>query len=746
MCQSLQNLKSIMITEKISKKPLTTEEYWDCWKLDTKNGRQRWFFDFPTWVQTEEEKEQFLCEMTESFFFDSSKNPNSADRVLRYLQEKINPECSIQKDDPVDQALTKGFEFYSRLQVEDGNWAGDYGGPHFLTPGLVIVSYIIGHELRPEQKAMIKKYMLNHQNKEGGWGLHLEDHATMFGTVMQYVSLRILGLSADHPAMSKARAFIQKHGGATGIPPWGKFYLSILNLYDWKGNNSIFPELWVLPRKWPFHPGNYWNHARMVYLPMTYCFSKKVKIEPNELIREIRDEIYIEPYDQINWSKARNACAEVDIFKPATKLFKNFMHFANAYEKIAPKYFRKKSDQFVEAYIDAEDEHTNYINIGPVNKVLNALCVWYKEGPDSEKLQKHMERFDDYLWLAEDGMKMNGYNGSQLWDTAFAAQAVIEAGKEKDFPEMVNKIYNYLDVCQVQEDVRDRKKFFRTISKHGWPFSTRDHGWPITDCTAEGVKTTILLNRTTVIDSPNITPDRLPKAIDFLLEMQNPDGSWASYETKRGPKWMEMLNPSQIFGDIMVEVGYAECSSASIQGLQKFTSEYNYRKTEIEEAIRKGKNFIKEIQREDGSWYGSWAVCFTYGTWFGVDGLINCGEDVNSPSIQKAVQFLLSKQNENGSWGEEFRSCVERKYYNIEEGHVVNTAWALLTLLKAECKDTIAIDKAVKFILSKQDAKGDWPQEQISGVFNGNCMITYTSYRNVFPLWALGRYHQYKSK
>jgi len=34
---------------------------------------------------------------------------------------------------------------------------------------------------------------------------------------------------------------------------------------------------------------------------------------------------------------------------------------------------------------------------------------------------------------------------------------------------------------------------------------------------------------------------------------------------------------------------------------------------------------------------------------------------------------------------------------------------------------------------------GDWPQEGISGVFNRGCGITYTAYRNVFPIWALGR-------
>jgi len=30
--------------------------------------------------------------------------------------------------------------------------------------------------------------------------------------------------------------------------------------------------------------------------------------------------------------------------------------------------------------------------------------------------------------------------------------------------------------------------WYRHISKGAWPFSTRDHGWPISDCSAEGLK------------------------------------------------------------------------------------------------------------------------------------------------------------------------------------------------------------------------------------------------------------------
>lgn len=34
----------------------------------------------------------------------------------------------------------------------------------------------------------------------------------------------------------------------------------------------------------------------------------------------------------------------------------------------------------------------------------------------------------------------------------------------------------------------NRKQYFRHVSKGGWPFSTSAHGWPISDCTAEGLK------------------------------------------------------------------------------------------------------------------------------------------------------------------------------------------------------------------------------------------------------------------
>jgi squalene cyclase len=64
--------------------------------------------------------------------------------------------------------------------------------------------------------------------------------------------------------------------------------------------------------------------------------------------------------------------------------------------------------------------------IGPVNKVLNMLCTYHHHGGDTScvSFQKHLLRVSDYLWVSEDGMKMQGYNGSQGWDASFAMQAL----------------------------------------------------------------------------------------------------------------------------------------------------------------------------------------------------------------------------------------------------------------------------------------------------------------------------------
>ena len=395
-----------------------------------------------------------------------------------------------------------------------------------------------------------------------------------------------------------------------------------------------------------------------------------------------------------------------------------------------------------------------------MNKVVNLLAVFFQGGRDCEAFRRHLARVDDYLWVAEDGMKMQGYNGSQLWDTAFATQALAASGLagRPRFRERVSRIYSYLDASQVKEDVPRREEFFRTISKGGWPFSTSDHGWPIADCTAEGLKATLLVDAlcaagqahvgagesdgTGALRGGQVPARRLHDACDVILALRNPDGGWATYEETRGAPWFEDLNPIEAFGDIMIDYTYTELTSSAVQGLVAFQRRFpEYRAAEVSSAIARGVHYVRMQQREDGSFYGSWAVCFTYGAWFGVCALAQGGDPLgaDAPALARCCAFLLSKQQADGGWGESYLSCLV-KQYSPTESAVVNTAWALLALMHARCADRAAVARGIAFLVRRQLPSGDWAQEGCSGIFNRTCAITYTSYRNVFPLWALATF------
>ncbi|MCZ2339295.1 MAG: hypothetical protein LC127_14115 [Chitinophagales bacterium] len=128
---------------------------------------------------------------------------------------------------------------------------------------------------------------------------------------------------------------------------------------------------------------------------------------------------YIHVYEIINWKAARNKVCNKDEYTKKNWLLRQVYRLLNTYERVHLKGLRKKALRFILSYIEMEDRQTNYINIGPVNKVINSISVWYAHGESDPAFQKHVDRWMDYLWIAEDGMKMNGYNGSQLWDTAF---------------------------------------------------------------------------------------------------------------------------------------------------------------------------------------------------------------------------------------------------------------------------------------------------------------------------------------
>lgn len=145
-----------------------------------------------------------------------------------------------------DEAARKGWSFFTRLQLSEGHWACDYGGPSFLLPGLIFAMYISDTPVPDEWKVEIVRYLANNVNDDGGWGLHIEGRSTVFATGLYYVMLRLIGMDVDAPMARNARECLLSLGGAIGIPQWGKIWFSCLNLYQWEGVNCIPSDLWYV--------------------------------------------------------------------------------------------------------------------------------------------------------------------------------------------------------------------------------------------------------------------------------------------------------------------------------------------------------------------------------------------------------------------------------------------------------------------------------------------------------------------
>ncbi|KAK3015624.1 hypothetical protein RJ639_005470, partial [Escallonia herrerae] len=253
--------------------------------------------------------------------------------------------------------------------------------------------------------------------------------------------------------------------------------------------------------------------------------------------------------------------------------------------------------------------HQNAKRVPTWKQVLNMVCCWV-EDPKSTANKMHISRIKDFLWVAEDGMKMQGYNGSQLWDASFAVQAICATKLVSEYGSMLKKTNEFIKISQVEEDSSSNlSSWYRHISKGGWTFSTRDHGWPVTDSSAEGFKAALILSKMPFdIVGEAIAPQKLYDAVDLTLSLQvrfhqNSNGGFASFEKTRSYPWLEVINPAETFGDIIIDYSYTECTSAEIQSLRLFMDLYpGYRRKEIMACVAKGANYIESRQLPDGSW------------------------------------------------------------------------------------------------------------------------------------------------
>ncbi|KAF4979188.1 hypothetical protein FZEAL_4561 [Fusarium zealandicum] len=366
-----------------------------------------------------------------------------------------------------------------------------------------------------------------------------------------------------------------------------------------------------------------------------------------------------------------------------------------------------------------QDANTDYAGIAASDAPMNTIIYYFTDGPESTGFRRHIERLQEFLWITSDGMFVNSTNGSQCWDTAFLVQAVCHGGfqTEERWRPMLLKSYHFLERQQIQEN-----------------------GFVVSDYIAEGLRAIIPLEKRAqflkIFDD-----QRLYDAVDSMMVYQNETGGASAFEAKRGGDFPEKLNMTEIFGRRMVEYDYPECTLACATALCLFRQYWpHYRKSDVDKFIRRGVAWIKKNQRPDGSWYGSWGICFTYATMFALEGLASVEEYYHaSKTAKRACDFLISKQPEDGGWSKSFESCLKLEYREDPAGSlVVQTAWALIGLIEAKYPDPKPIARAARFLMSRQQSNGEWLKEAIPKSFHGFCTFSYPNYKFVFTIKELG--------
>ncbi|GJR14580.1 lupeol synthase-like protein [Tanacetum coccineum] len=377
---------------------------------------------------------------------------------------------------------------------------------------MVIALYVTGAMnvvLTPAHQLEIKRYIYNHQNEDGGWGLHIEGHSTMFGSVLSYITLRLLGEEADtgaeDMAVFKGRKWILDHGGAVGTPSWGKFWLTV-----------CFPAI-ILPTHWFLE---YMNGEDATLCHRNFGSSQI-------FFQSIQEDLYY-PHPLVQdmvWGVLHNVAEPILTRWPFSML-------------------REKA-------LKVGMEHVHYER----NVAVLCLIATWVEDPNGDAYKRHLARIPDYLWVAEDGMKMQSF-GSQTWDAAFAIQAIMSSNLGEVYGPNLRKAQDFVKSSQVRKNPPgDFKKMYRHISKGAWTFSMQDHGWQVSDCTAEGLKVALLYSQMSPeLVGENFETEHLYDAVNVILSLQSENGGFPAWEPQRAYSWYVECTSSAIKLDTLQEV------------------------------------------------------------------------------------------------------------------------------------------------------------------------------------------------
>jgi squalene-hopene/tetraprenyl-beta-curcumene cyclase len=189
----------------------------------------------------------------------------------------------------------------------------------------------------------------------------------------------------------------------------------------------------------------------------------------------------------------------------------------------------------------------------------------------------------------------------------------------------------------------------------------------------------------------------LRRGLQWLLSMQNRDGGWGAFDRDNDRKIL--CNIPFADHNAMIDPSTADVTARVLECLGRFgwTAEHP--------SIQRAMKFLLKDQCKDGSWFGRWGVNYVYGT----SGVLRALETVSLNAqdyCKRAVVWLKSVQQPDGSFGESLRSYHLESSKGQGNSTPSQTAWGLIGLLAAADPGDPAISKAAAYLVQQQNEDG----------------------------------------
>jgi squalene-hopene/tetraprenyl-beta-curcumene cyclase len=633
-------------------------------------------------------------------------------RLERHEQLSLNRSIDAARDELLNR------------QTEQGYWLFELEADCTIPAEYIMMMHYLD-EIDSSLEGKIAEYLRAHQADHGGWPLYYGGELNISCTVKAYYALKLAGDSPDAPHMVRARKAILDRGGAARANVFTRIALAQFGQCPWRAVPYIPVEIMLMPRWFPFHLDkvSYWSRTVMVPLFILCTYKPKARNPRNVNIPELftvpaeRDHSYFRLGPERSGTKARVLATA---FLAVDRVFR-MMDF------LIPSAMRKAATKRAEAWflerLNGED------GLGAIfPAMVNALEAMVLLGyPSDDPRRVTAKRALEKLLVIDANAAYCQPCVSPIWDTALATLAIQESGGAAATVAN-NAALNWLKSKQLLNEPGDWQVSRPDLKSGGWPFQFANGHYPDLDDTAAIVWA---MHRA---DDRTKYGESMSRALDWLAGMQSVDGGFAAFDvdnTHYNLNYIPFADHDALLDPPTSDVTARVVAAMSLVG-----------RPQDQVPLARAIAFLRREQTAEGSWFGRWGTNHIYGTWSVLAGLGQAGIGANDEAVRRAVDWLNSRQNGDGGWGESNDSYAGKTHLGERTASSPHqTAWALLGLMAAGQAGSNAARCGIEYLLRTQQADGLWSDPHFTAPgFPRVFYLKYHGYCAYFPLWALSAY------